>query len=127
MIVQDFKNTVVEYSGFEIWDVENIDAFFEGNGAIKEIFEKEYHIPFNLFKERRSEIKENDFQLMTNILDLVGDKHFFLFTYGDANHNDLVYLQDSRIMNFGINIDSIHKYHVYIIIMDKIKSVGAFR
>lgn len=124
MIVQDFKNTLTQYSNFEIWDVEDIDAFFKGNGAITEIFEKEYHIPFSLFKQRRSEIKENDFQLMTNILDHVGDKHFLLFTYGDANHNDLVYLQDSRTMNFGINIDGIHHYHVYIMIMDKIKSVN---
>ncbi len=121
MIVQDFKNTVTHYSNFEIWEVKNIDAFFEGNRAIKEIFEKEYHIPFSLFKQRRSEIKENDFQLMSTILDHVGDKSFFLFTYGDSNHNDLVYLQDSRTMNFGINIDNLHHYHVYIIIMDKNK------
>ncbi len=60
---------------------------------------------------------------MSTILDHVGDKSFFLFTYGDSNHNDLVYLQDSRIMNFGINIDYLHHYHLDIIIMDKNKDL----
>ena len=39
MIVQDLKKKVTHCSNCEILEVENIDAFFEVNGAIKEISE----------------------------------------------------------------------------------------
>lgn len=121
MIVQDFKNTVGQYEHFEIWDIENIDAFFNGNGVIKEIFGKEYKIPFHQFHERRLEIKETNLDMITSILDQIGDKHFYIFTKGDPNHNELITMQETKIMNFGINIANIDLSHVYIVIMDKVK------
>ena len=42
MIVQQFNENAVQYKDFQIWDVENMDAFFNGNGVIQEIFEKDY-------------------------------------------------------------------------------------
>ena len=32
MIVKNFKDTCAEYDNFQIWDVENMDAFLNGNG-----------------------------------------------------------------------------------------------
>lgn len=121
MIVQDFKNTITQYKNFEIWDIENIDEFLNGNGVIKEIFEKEYKIPFHQFHERRLEIQETNLDLITSILDQIGDKYFYPFTKGDPNHNELITMQETKIMNFGINIANIDMSHVYIFIMDKIK------
>lgn len=119
MLTQDFRTTATQFQNFEVWDVENINAFFKGNGVIKEIFEKEYKIPFKDFYNRRSEIKENNLELINTILDHINDKHFLVFTKGDPNHNDLIYMQEAKIMTFGINIANIDLSHVYIIIMDK--------
>lgn len=124
MLVQDFKNNVVQYENFEIWDVENIHAFFKGNGVVKEIFEKEYKIPYNQFEDRRSEIPETNIGLIAAILDQIADKHFYIFTKGDPNHNELIHMQEAKIMTFGINIANIDLAHVYIVIMDKTKKVG---
>lgn len=124
MLVQDFKNTFVQYENFEVWDVENIDAFFKGNGVIKEIFEKEYKISVENFNEKRAEIAETNIGLMANVLDQIGDKHFYVFTKEDKNHVELVQMQNSKIMNFGINIADLDLSHVYIMIMDKVKTAG---
>lgn len=124
MIVQDIKNTIFQYDNFEIWDIVNIDDFFKGNGVIREIFEKEYKIPIANFHARRAEIMESDGALMAAILDMVNDKYFYLFTKNDDNHNDLIYLQESGVMNFGLNIANISDDHVYVVIMDKQKKAG---
>jgi hypothetical protein len=124
MIVHRFSENPFQYQNFEIWDVENMDAFFGGNKVIKEIFEKEYKLPLNEFKTRRSEIVETDLGIMAAILDVIGDKHFVLFTLHDKNHLELIQMQNSRVMNFGIDIESISPNHVYILIMDKLKEVS---
>lgn len=124
MLVQDFKNTVSQYENFAVWDVENIDDFFEGNGVIKEIFEKEYRMPLAQLKQRRTEIPETDNGLMAAILDLVADKYFYFFTLNDPNHLELIHMQESKIMSFGINIANVDPSHVYIVMMDKQKKAG---
>ena len=55
---------------------------------------------------------------------MIGDKHFVLFTLHDKNHLELIQMQNSRVMNFGIDIESISPNHVYILIMDKLKEVS---
>lgn len=62
--------------------------------------------------------------IMTNILDHIGDKHFFLFTLYDKNHLELIKMQQMKVMNFGVNIESILADHVYILVMDKVKEVS---
>jgi len=53
-------------------------------------------------------------------LDQIGDKHFFIFTYHDDNHWQLVQMQTQKVMSFGIDIEHvIEKDHVYILLMDK--------
>jgi hypothetical protein len=119
MLAEDLKNKISLYSNFEIWDVENIDAFFKGNGILTEIFEKEYKIKVSDFHTKRNEIVETDAGLMALILDLVADKYFSLFTLNDINHLELIFLQEQKIMNFGVDITQIKPNHFYILIMDK--------
>lgn len=121
MIVYQLEEKIHEYENFEIWNVENMSAFFEGNAVIKEIFQKEYKIKVEDFDKRRAEMPETNIGIMTNILDHVGDKHFFIFTLNDKNHRELVKMQYNKIMNFGLDIGLIDPSHVYILIMDKIK------
>jgi len=124
MLVQDFKNTVYEYDNFEVWEVKDLEDFFTGNGVLKEIFEKEYKIPLVNLKVRRNEIVETDPGLMASVLDMVADKYFFPFSLNDANHLELIYLQESKIMSFGINIANVDEHYYYVIIMDKAKKAG---
>lgn len=124
MIVYQIEEKIKQFQGFEIWDVENMDAFFKGNAVIKEIFEKEYKIKITDFESRRGELPETNMGIMTNILDHIGDKHFFLFTLYDKNHLELIKMQQMKVMNFGVNIESILADHVYILVMDKVKEVS---
>ncbi len=124
MLVQQFSENPFQYQGFEIWDIENMEAFFSGNGVIKEIFEKEYKILVSDFDKRRSELPETNMGIIATILDQIGDKHFFVFTLHDANHLELIKMQNSKVMNFGINIEEISPEHVYIVLMDKVKEVS---
>ncbi|MGE0560481.1 MAG: hypothetical protein AB7O47_01570 [Flavobacteriales bacterium] len=119
MLANEFSETCFQYENFMVWDIENVDAFFKGNEVLKTIFEDCYKIPFKDYKERRTEIQETDLQLMTKLLNYVDDKHFFIFTIHDENHMELVKMQRSKIMDFGVNIEDIRNDHVYVMIMDK--------
>ena len=124
MLVQQFSENPFQYKDFEVWDVENMTAFFNGNGVLKEIFEKEYKILISDFDKRRAEMPESNLAIIANILDQIGDKHFFIFTLHDSNHLELIKMQNTGVMNFGLNIESISPDHVYILIMDKVKEVS---
>ncbi|MDP6908110.1 MAG: hypothetical protein QF371_01330 [Flavobacteriales bacterium] len=119
MLVKNFKENCSQYDNFMVWDVENMDAFFTGNAVLAEIFKAEYKMPVEEFNDRRSEISETNMDIMENLLELIGDKHFFIFTYHDDNHWEIVQLQVQKIMDFGLDIEAIEKDHVYILIMDK--------
>jgi hypothetical protein len=119
MIVKNFKDNCADYESFQIWDVENMDAFLNGNGVFVEIFNNEYKMPITEFNERRDEISQSNMEVMETMLDQIGDKHFYIFTYHSDNHSELVHMQDNKIMTFGIDINHIDKDHVYIVIMDK--------
>ena len=119
MIVKNFKDTCAEYDNFQIWDVENMDAFLNGNGIFAEIFKTDYKMSIAEFNSRRDEISLSNMEIMESMLDQIGDKHFFVFTYHNDNHAELVWMQDQKVMNFGIDINNINQEHVYIVIMDK--------
>jgi len=119
MLVTNFVESCSKYENFQIWDVENMDDFLNGNGVVEEIFKVDYKMSVSEFNTRRAEIEESNMDVMKKILDQVGDKHFFIFTLYDPNHQELVHMQDQKIMNFGIDINKIDGDHVYIVIMDK--------
>ncbi|KAA3652408.1 MAG: hypothetical protein DWP98_01395 [Bacteroidetes bacterium] len=121
MIVSDFSDTCKLYDGFHIWEIESLDAFFRGSDILATIFHDFYHIPFEELNEKRNEIADSDFDIMINLLTLVNDKSFFLFTLHDENHLELVGMQKRKIMNFGMDIERIRKDRVYAMIMDKAK------
>ena len=120
MIATEFRENCKQYNNFAVWDVESMDAFFEGNGILSEIFENSYNMPLSAFNERRSEIEVSDMDIMKSLLEQVNDKHFLIFTFHDDNHWELVQLQNQKIMNFGIDIEDIANDHVFILIMDKV-------
>jgi hypothetical protein len=125
MLVENFKSSCTDYENFQVWDVENLDAFFAGNKVLAEIFEADFKFPLVELAEKRSEIAHSDMKIMESMLDQIGDKHFYIFTLHNPNHLELVGMQETGIMNFGIDIQEIDPEHVYIIIMDK-KKKSAF-
>ena len=121
MLVSEFSETCQLYTGFQIWEIENINAFFEGNQVLATVLKDHYGISVDELEEKRNEIEGNDLQLMTAILRLIDDKSFFIFTLHDENHLELVKMQQMKIMNFGIDINDIKADKVYVVIMDKKK------
>lgn len=122
MIVNEFNETYRLYKGFQIWEIENITAFLNGNGVLATIFQDLYNFPVEEIKEKRSEITDSDFDIIIKLLSLVNDKSFFIFTLHDKNHLDLIGMQRMKVMNFGADIEKIRNDRVYVIIMDKLNS-----
>jgi hypothetical protein len=121
MLVGEFSETCQLYTGFQIWEIENINAFFEGNLVLATIFKDHYNITVDELEERRSEIEDTDLKIITTLLKMVDDKSFFVFTLHDENHLELVKMQQLKIMNFGIDINDVKGDKVYVVIMDKKK------
>ena len=121
MLVGEFSETCQLYTGFQIWEIENINAFFDGNQILATILSDHYKISVDELAEKRSEIEETDLQIIINCLRLVDDKSFFVFTLHDENHLELVKMQQLKIMNFGVDINDVRPDRVYVVIMDKKK------
>ena len=119
MLVNEFSSTCRLYEGFQVWEIENITSFLNGNGVLATIFQDYYDISVEEIEEKRSDIVDSDFDIITKLLNLVNDKSFFIFTLHDKNHLDLVGMQRMKVMNFGIDIEKIRDDCVYAIIMDK--------
>ncbi len=119
MLVNEFSETCQLYTDFQIWEIASINDFFKGNEILSTIFHDHYKIPIEELKDRRSEIADSDLEIITKLLSLVDDKSFFIFTLHDENHLELIKMQQLKIMNFGIDINTIKGYCVYVVIMDK--------
>lgn len=119
MLVDNFRENCAKYHNFAVWDVADMRAFFEGNATLAEIFKIDYKMSVGEFEERRKEISDTNMQIMRQLLDQIGDKEFYIFTYHDDNHWELVQMQNLKIMNFGMDIEQIAEDHVYILLMDK--------
>ena len=124
MLVEDFRQNCGQYNNFEIWDIENMDAFFKGNKVLTEIFETDFKMPVEEFREKRTEVEHSDMEIIKCLLDQIGDKHFFIFTLHNKEHLELIQMQKMKVMDFGINIEDIQEDHVYVVIMDKKASVS---
>lgn len=122
MIVKNFQETCKEYKDFKIWDVSDMDDFMSDNPVLNEIFLNDYKMTYEEAKLDRQAIISTDLKIMNDLLDQIGDKHFFIFTWHDDNHSELVQMQNLNIMNWGIDINDIQQDHVYIVMMDKIET-----
>lgn len=119
MLVDEFSSTCRLYEGFQVWEIENLTAFLNGNEVLATIFQDQYNFPVNEIEEKRSDIVDTDLVIITKLLSLVNDKYFFIFTLHDEYHLDLIGMQQMKIMDFGIDIEKIREDCVYAIIMDK--------
>ena len=125
MIVNTFSQSCSDYENFAIWDIENMRDFFDRSTVLNEIFEHDYKTTYPEYDKNRTETSDTNLEIMSKLLDQIGDKHFFIFTLHDENHLELVGLQQSKIMNFGMDIQEIKGDRVYVVMMDK-KKKGAF-
>lgn len=119
MLVTEFSETCFQYTHFEVWQIDNLDAFFKGNTILEKIFEDYYKMPLIDLKTKRSDIQDSDIMIITKLLAQVDDKHFFIFTLHDENHLELIKMQKLNIMNFGLDIEKISPDKVFVMLMDK--------
>ena len=81
MIVKNFYTTCKEYKDFQIWDVTSMDDFLSDNPVLNEIFLTDHKMTYEEAKLDRAKIESSDLQIMIDLLDQIGDKHF-LFLLG---------------------------------------------
>lgn len=123
MLVTNISENVINYENFEIWDIDSFQSFLEGNSIIKEIATKEFKVTGEK-KELLTEQKVTEnIAIIEDVLDLINDKHFYIFLMHDPNHLELVGMQRTSSMDFGVDITLLNPEHVYIMIMDKRKKV----
>lgn len=121
MTITDFSDNYTMYENMSIWEVKSITDFFKANENLTEIFEKEYGFPYADINKNKPTFFDSDLMIVSKLLDYFGDKHFFVFSNNDKHHNDLKNLQDKKIINFGIDIYTIHPTAIYVLEMDKTK------
>jgi len=121
MLASEFSEMCYQYEGFQVWEIDNIDSFFRGNEVLATCFKDYYKFPLEEFKEKRSDIIDTDYQIITKLLGMVNDKYFFIFTLHDENHLELIKMQKMKVMDFGLDIAAVKQDRVYVMIMDKKK------
>lgn len=119
MVVHDFLSSANLYSNFQIWEVKSFNDFIVGNEVIKEIIEKEYKVSFENLLNDRGSIEESDMTVILKVLEFINDKHFVVFTLYDENHQELIAMQEAKMMSFGVDIEDINPDYIYIMVMDK--------
>lgn len=126
MIIQDFKNNYLLYENMAIWEIAELKDFFKSHEMLNEIFHKEYQFSFEERYNSSNNFQDSDILVVTKLLDYFGDKYFIVFSNNDPNHNELKELQDQKIINFGMDIYSLHPHKIYILEMDKTKDLKKY-
>ncbi len=121
MIVKNFQTNCKLYKNFQIWDISGMDDFMSDNPVLNEIFLNDYKMTYVEAKADPTRIKDSNLKIMNDMLDQIGDKHFYIFTWHDDNHAEVVRMQELKVMNWGVDINAVEKDHVYIVMMDKIE------
>ncbi len=126
MVVTDFAENFQLYENMSIWEIPNMETFFKAHETLPEIFEKEYGFPYSEKNDSDKKIPDGDLVVISKLLDHFGDKHFFIFTKDDLHHDYLKTLQDSKTINFGIDIHVIHPKKIFVLEMDKTKDMQKY-
>lgn len=126
MIANKITEQYLMYENMEIWEVKSLDEFFKAHESLKEIFEKEYGFKYDERLNASTTFHDTDIMVIAKLLDYFGDKFFIVFSNNDKAHNDLKYLQDKKIINFGMDIHIINPNRIYVLEMDKTQDLKAY-
>ena len=126
MTIADYGKNYHKYDNMSIWEIKNLEDLFKAHENMLEIFEKEYGFPYSKFMDQKDSFPDTDIKVVSKLLDHFGDKHFFVFSYGDKHHNDLKTLQDNKTINFGIDIHVINPRRIYVLEMDKTQDLKVY-
>jgi hypothetical protein len=126
MTITDYSSSYLKYNNMSIWEIKTLDELFKAHESMLEIFEKEYGFPYNKLNEQKEDFTDSDVKVVSKLLDHFGDKHFFVFSYGDKHHGDLKTLQDKKTINFGVDIHVINPQRVYVLEMDKTQDLKVY-
>lgn len=125
MTITDFSDNYLIYENMSIWEIKSLPDFFKAHESLQEIFEKEYGFPYEKLNEQK-DFSDSEIMVVSRLLDNFNDKQFFVFSYNDEHHNDLKQLQDSKTINFGMDIHVIHPNRVYVLEMDRSKDFKVY-
>ena len=126
MIVRDYKDQFNMFDNMAIWAISSMEEFFTSHQQIEEIFAAEYGFSYSSRNEQAEKFIDTDIMMVSRLLDLFGDKHFFVFSENDAQHIILKELQDKKLISFGMDIYVLKPNHIYVLEMDKTKDLQKY-
>ena len=126
MIVTDYREQYLMFENMQIWDITSMEDFFTSHKMMHQIFLKEYGFDYSQRDEPGKNFTDSDIMVVSKLLDFFGDKHFFVFSNNDKHHNDLKFLQDKKVINFGMDIYVLNPNRIYVLEMDKTKDLQKY-
>lgn len=126
MIVTDFKDKFHMFENMAIWDISSMEEFFTSHNMMDEIFKKEYGFAFRQRNDEGRNFTDTEIMVVSKLLDFFSDKHFYVFSENDQHHHDLKFLQDKKIINFGMDVYVLNPRKIYVLEMDKTKDLQKY-
>lgn len=126
MTVTDFDKNYRLFENMAIWEIQDLDHFFEGEEPMLNIFKDEYGFEYSELANHKDTFTDTPFMVVSRVLDYFGDKHFFVFENDNKHHHDLMKLQDQKIIQFGMDIHVLNPSRIYVLMMDKSKNPALY-
>ena len=126
MTVTDFDKNYRLFENMAIWEIQDLDHFFEGEEPMLNIFKDEYGFEYSGLPNHKDTFTDTPFMVVSRVLDYFGDKHFFVFENNNKHHHDLMKLQDQKIIQFGMDIHVLNPNRIYVLMMDKSKNPALY-
>lgn len=114
------------YLNMSIWTVSTEEEFIKMHENLAEAFKQEYKFDYNERNNPYNKFNDSSKTVINKLLDYFNDKCFFVFEQNDENHLQLIMLQEKKIINFGIDINSIEPNKIYVLEMDKTTDLAAY-
>ena len=105
MTVTDFDKNYRLFENMAIWEIQDLNHFFEGEEPMLNIFKDEYGFEYSELESHKDTFTDTPFMVVSRVLDYFGDKHFFVF------ENNNKHLNPNRI---------------YVLMMDKSKNPALY-
>lgn len=126
MTITDFDKNYRLYENMAIWEIKDLPHFFEGEEPLLNIFKEEYGFDYSEIDAHKETFTDTPYTVVSKVLDYFGDKYFFVFENENKHHQDLMSLQDQKIIQFGMDIYVLNPTRIYVLMMDKTTNLALY-
>ena len=111
------------YENLAIWEINDLESFFNAHGLLKEIFVREYRMLFERRFNAENNFTDSDSVVVGKLLNHFADKYFVVFENGDPNYILLKEFQEKSVLDFGRDMNVLDPSKIYVLEMDKKKDI----